>query len=154
MEQTFFMIKSDALQRRLAGRVLTRIEEKGLRICALRLLRMSPREAGNLYSVHKGKPYYGRLIRFITSSPVIVGVAEGLGAVAVLRKLLGATHGAKAEPGTIRGDFGTSETMNLVHGADSVKSARREISIFFKKSEITRYKNVDLEWITTKRERE
>jgi nucleoside-diphosphate kinase len=153
MERTFCMIKPDGVQRRLVGRIVTRIEEKGLRIAALKLIQMSSRQAGELYSIHQGKPFYETLVKFVTASPVVVMVVEGHQAVAVLRKLLGATFGFNAEPGTIRGDFGGSKGLNLIHGSDAVESARREIPILFAPAEIVAWEHVDQVWVLEEPER-
>ncbi len=153
MERSFCMIKPDAVQRRLVGRIVARFEDKGLRIAAMKLLQMSARQAAELYSVHKGKPFYDTLVRFVTASPVVVMVIEGHEAVAVVRKLLGATFGFNAEPGTIRGDFGGSKGLNLIHGSDAVESAQREIPIFFEKQEIAGYEHADIEWVLEEPER-
>ena len=147
MEQTFIMIKSDGVQRRLIGEIVRRFELKGLKIAALKLISMSDKQAKELYSIHKGKPFYDGLVKFITSSPVVVMVVEGDGAIAVVRKLLGATFGYEAEPGTVRGDFGMSRGMNLVHGSDSLESAKREIPIFFRSDEILSYTLCDSKWV-------
>ena len=147
MEQTFIMIKSDGVQRRLIGEIVRRFELKGLKIAALKLISMSDKQAKELYSIHKGKPFCDGLVKFITSSPVVVMVVEGDGAIAVVRKLLGATFGYEAEPGTVRGDFGMSRGMNLVHGSDSLESAKREIPIFFRSDEILSYTLCDSKWV-------
>ncbi|HXG62610.1 MAG TPA: nucleoside-diphosphate kinase [Planctomycetota bacterium] len=153
MERTFCMIKPDGVQRRLVGRILSRFEDKGLRIAGLKLLRMSAEQAERLYAIHKGKPFYDSLVRFVTSSPVVVMVIEGHQAVAVVRKLLGATFGFNAEPGTIRGDYGGSKGFNLIHGSDAVESAQREIPVFFQESELVRYEHADHVWVLEEPER-
>lgn len=153
MERTFCMIKPDGVQRRLVGRILSRFEDKGLRIVGLKLLRMSPEQAERLYAIHKGKPFYDSLVRFVTSSPVVVLVIEGHQAVAVVRKLLGATFGYTAEPGTIRGDYGCSKGFNLIHGSDAVESAQREIPIFFREGELVAYEHADHVWVLEEPER-
>lgn len=153
MERTFCMIKPDGVQRRLVGRILSRFEDKGLRIAGLKLLRPSPEQAERLYAIHKGKPFYDSLVRFVTSSPVVVMVIEGHQAVAVVRKLLGATFGFNAEPGTIRGDYGCSKGFNLIHGSDAVESAQREIPVFFQESELVRYEHADHVWVLEEPER-
>jgi len=147
MEQTFVIIKPDAIQRKIVGEIISRFERKGLKIVALNLILISKSQAEELYSIHKTKPFYSDLIKFITSSPVIVSIIEGRNAVIVVRKLLGATFGYEAEPGTIRGDFGLSKDMNLVHASDSLASAQREIKIFFEKDKILTYKTSIDEWI-------
>ena len=153
MERTFSMIKPDGVQRRLVGKILTRFEEKGLRIAALKLLQVSARQAETLYSIHKGKPFYETLLRFVTASPVVVLVIEGNQAVAVVRKLLGATFGFNAEPGSIRGDYGSSKGLNLIHGSDSAESAQREIPIFFEGKDLVKYEHVDNVWVLEEPER-
>ncbi len=153
MERTFCMIKPDGVQRRLVGRILSRFEDKGLRIAGLKLLRVSAEQAERLYAIHKGKPFYDSLVRFVTSSPVVVMVIEGHQAVAVVRKLLGATFGFAAEPGTIRGDYGCSKGFNLIHGSDAVESAQREIPVFFQEGELVRYEHADHAWVLEEPER-
>jgi len=153
MERTFCMIKPDGVQRRLVGRILSRFEDKGLRIVGLKLLHLSREQAERLYAIHKGKPFYDSLVRFVTSSPVVVMVIEGHQAVAVVRKLLGATFGFNAEPGTIRGDYGGSKGFNLIHGSDAVESAQREIPVFFQESELVRYEHADHVWVLEEPER-
>ncbi|MBI2900715.1 MAG: nucleoside-diphosphate kinase [Planctomycetes bacterium] len=147
MERTFVMIKPDGVQRRLVGRIVNRIEEKGLRVAGLKLLSMKESQATELYSVHKGKPFYDGLVKFVTSSPVVVMVIEGAYAIKVVRALLGATFGYDAAPGTIRGDFGTSKGFNLVHGSDSPESAQREIPIFFRPEEVVAWSPADANWV-------
>ncbi len=153
MERTFCMIKPDGVQRRLVGRILQRFEEKGLRLAGLKLLLMTQKQAETLYSVHKGKPFHDTLVRFVTASPVVVMAIEGYQAVAVVRKLLGATFGFNAEPGTIRGDYGCSKGLNLIHGSDAVESSQREIPIFFNESELVRVEHVDAVWVLEEPER-
>lgn len=153
MERTFCMIKPDGVQRRLVGRIVSRVEEKGLRIVGLKLLQMSRARAEDLYSVHEGRPFYDTLVKFVTASPVVVMVIEGHQAVAVVRKLLGATFGFNAEPGTIRGDFGGSKGFNLIHGSDAPESARREIPLFFQKEDLVTYEHADHAWVYEEPER-
>jgi nucleoside-diphosphate kinase len=153
MDRTFCMIKPDGVQRRLVGRILGRFEEKGLRLAGLKLIHMTAGQAEALYSIHKGKPFYESLVRFVTASPVVVMAIEGNQAVAVVRKLLGATFGFNAEPGTIRGDFGSSKGFNLIHGSDSAESAQREIPLFFGESELVRVAHVDEVWVLEEPER-
>lgn len=139
MEQTLVLIKPDAMQRGLAGRVLSRFEDKGLQLAALRMVRLDEATARKLYAEHEGKDFYDGLVTFITSGPILATVVRGIGAVGVVRKLLGTTFGPSAEPGTIRGDFGNSQRYNLVHGSDSEASARREIGLLFGDGEILDY---------------
>jgi nucleoside-diphosphate kinase len=153
MERTFSMIKPDGVQRRLVGRILQRIEDKGLRLVGLKLIQMSQKQAETLYSIHKERPFYSTLVKFITASPVVVLVIEGNQAIAVVRKLLGATFGFNAEPGSIRGDYGSSKGLNLVHGSDSPESAQREIPIFFDEKELLKWEHVDTVWVLEEPER-
>lgn len=139
LERTFAILKPETVERRLIGEVLRRIEESGFKILALKLLRADRRQAEKLYEVHLGKPFYPELISHITSGPIVVMVLEGENAVERLRKLIGATDPAKAEPGTIRRDFGLSITKNAIHAADSPESYRREYGIFFGEEEILDY---------------
>jgi nucleoside-diphosphate kinase len=147
MEKTLVIIKPDAVQRQLIGRIISRFEEKGLQIAGLKLIKVSLEQAQKLYAVHKKKDFYKGLMRFITASPVVVMVISGRDGVRICRKLLGATFGPDAEPGTIRGDFGASVSYNLVHASDSSQSAAHEIPIFFKESDIVLYDLVQWKWI-------
>ena len=146
-ERTLIILKPDAVARGLMGRILSRFEDKGLRIAGMKLSTISKKTAQAHYAEHKGKPFYPGLLEFITSGPVVLLVVEGIGAIAICRKLIGATFGSKAEPGSIRGDFGVSNSFNLIHGSDSVKSARREIKLYFTASELVKYDTADLRWI-------
>ena len=139
MERTLIVIKPDAVQRRLVGRIISRFEEKGLKIVGLKMLAVSEALAKRMYEVHKGKEFYEALLAFITASPVVAMVVEGQGAVAVARAMLGPTFGPDAPAGTVRGDFGMSMRYNLVHGSDSPESAGREISLFFRADELPEY---------------
>ncbi|MDH5811552.1 MAG: nucleoside-diphosphate kinase [Candidatus Methanomethylicaceae archaeon] len=143
IERTFVMIKPDAVVRGLVGEVISRLERKGLKIVGMRMIKMSEEEASSLYSVHKGKPFYGDLINFIRSAPVVVMAIEGESAVSVVRRLIGPTDSKEAPPGTIRGDFSCSKSMNVIHASDSLDNAQRELSIFFKDSEVLRYSRLD-----------
>lgn len=147
------MIKPDGVQRRLIGRILQRFEDKGLRLIGLKLLSVSQAQAENLYGIHKERPFYGSLMKFVTASPVVVIAVEGNQAIAVVRKLLGATFGFNAEPGSIRGDFSCSKGYNLVHGSDSPEAAAREIPIFFGANELVTYEHVDNVWVLEEPER-
>lgn len=143
IERTFVMIKPDAVVRGLVGEVISRLERKGLKIVGMRMIKMSEEEASSLYSVHKGKPFYGDLINFIRSAPVVVMAIEGESAVSVVRRLIGPTDSKEAPPGTVRGDFSCSKSMNIIHASDSLDNAQRELSIFFKDSEVLRYSRLD-----------
>ena len=131
METTLIILKPDAVQRGLMGLIIGRFERKGLRIVGARMQMVPQALAQEHYAEHEGKPFYPGLIDFITSSPVLILAVRGPEAVGVCRKLIGATNGAKADPGTIRGDFGLVITENIVHGSDSLESAERELKLFF-----------------------
>jgi nucleoside-diphosphate kinase len=131
METTLILLKPDCLQRGLAGRVLSRFEDKGLKIVGLKLMKISPELAAKHYAAHKDKGFYPGLVRFMTSSPVVALALAGNDAVAIARKMMGATFGANAEPGTIRGDLGVSRSFNLIHGSDSKEAASKELALFF-----------------------
>lgn len=147
MERTLLLIKPDGLQRGLAGRILARFEDKGLQILALKVMRMTPELAGRHYAAHAQKPFYKGLVSYMTSSPLVAAVLEGPRAVETTRRLMGATFGWKAEPGTIRGDFSNSTSYNLVHGSDSPESAAKEIALFFKPEEIAVYERTSDRWL-------
>ncbi len=147
MERTLVLLKPDALQRRLVGQILARLEAKGLKIVGMKLLRVSPELAARHYAEHVGKPFYNELVLFITSAPVVALVVEGPRAVEVVRRLMGKTNALEAEPGTIRGDYGLSVGMNLVHGSDSPASAAREIALFFSPDELHDYALADGAWL-------
>ena len=147
MERTLVLIKPDAMQRALAGEILSRLEHRGLRIAALRLFQMDEALAGRLYAEHEGKPFYEGLISYITACPIIAAVFEGTGAVDTVRKTMGATNPAAAEPGTIRGDLALETGRNLVHGSDSLESAKREIALFFTEDEVHSYPREMDRWL-------
>jgi nucleoside-diphosphate kinase len=147
MQQTLIVLKPDAVQRQLVGRIVGRFEQKGLKLVGLKMLQVSQDLARRMYSVHEGKPFYEPLMKFITASPVVAMVWEGNGAIDVCRKLMGPTFGPDAPGGTVRGDFGMSKRYNLIHGSDSPESAQREIPLFFAAEEICRYDLVGAEWI-------
>jgi nucleoside-diphosphate kinase len=130
-ESTLLIVKPDAVRRGLIGEILCRVERKGLRIDAMRLMRVELDVAQRHYEEHAEKPFFGELVEFITGGEVVVAKLTGRDAVSVLRTLVGATDPAKAAPGTIRGDFGILITENLVHGSDSGESAARELALFF-----------------------
>jgi nucleoside-diphosphate kinase len=147
MERTLVLLKPDCVERRLVGRVISRFEEKGLNLIALKLMRVVPELARRHYAEHVQKGWYPELEKFITSSPIVAMIVEGPEAVRVVREMVGATNGLKAAPGTIRGDFGTSQQMNLVHASDSLESAARELDIFFTREEICEYRPTIGEWM-------
>ncbi|MCV7444037.1 nucleoside-diphosphate kinase [Mycobacterium paraense] len=131
-ERTLVLIKPDAVERHLIGEIISRIERKGLTIAALELRHVSEELAGQHYAEHEGKPFFGSLLEFITSGPVVAAVVEGPRAIAAFRQVAGGTDPVeKATPGTIRGDFGLETQFNLVHGSDSDDSAKREIALWF-----------------------
>ncbi|MBI1326380.1 MAG: nucleoside-diphosphate kinase [Alphaproteobacteria bacterium] len=136
VERTFSILKPDATKRNLTGAINARFEEKGLRIVAQKRIQMTEAQASKFYEVHKERPFYGDLVKFMTSGPVVVQVLEGDNAVAKNREIMGATNPANAEPGTIRKDFAESIDANSVHGSDSLENAKIEIAQFFKDDEI------------------
>lgn len=147
METTLIILKPDAVQRGLMGRILSRFEEKGLQIVGCKLIKISQHMAERHYESHKGKPFYDGLVRFMTSSPVLVLAIRGVGAIGISRKMMGATFGSKAESGTIRGDFGVSNSFNLIHGSDSPEAAARELEIFFGEGEILDWSRAVDQWV-------
>ena len=130
-ERTFIMVKPDAVARGLTGEVLARIERRGLKVTALKMTTMERAVAEEHYGEHRERPFFGELVDFITSGPVVMMRVEGPGVIAVMRTMVGATNPADAAPGTIRGDFALEVTFNMVHGSDSDESAAREIAIWF-----------------------
>ena len=147
MEKTLIILKPDSLQRGLAGRIISRFEDKGFQIVGLKAIQISRALAEKHYAVHQGKPFYPRLIEYITSSPVIVMAVQAVNGIAVARKMMGATFGSKAEAGTIRGDFGLSNSFNLIHGSDSPEAAEAEIALYFKPEELLTYRRDNERWI-------
>lgn len=148
MERTLVLLKPDALQRGLVGELTTRLEARGLKIVAMKLMQMSQALARRHYEAHVGKPFFPGLVEFITSGPLVAMVLEGKDAVAVVRNTMGATDPAKASPGTIRGDLAIDMGRNLIHGSDSLEAAQREIALFFKESEVVDYQRDTDPWIT------
>ena len=136
MERTLILLKPDAVQRRLMGRLITRFEDKGLNFVAMKLMQVTPELAKQHYAEHVEKPWYPTLEAFVTGGPVVAAVLEGLEAITVVREMLGATSGLQAQPGTIRGDYSSSRQMNLVHGSDGPEAADREIALYFQASEL------------------
>ncbi len=147
IERTLVLVKPDAIQRGLAGEIISRLERRGLRIAAMRLFQMDEALARRHYAEHEGKDFFQPLIAYITSSPIIAAVFEGPGAIEVVRNTVGATNPAKAQPGTIRADFALETGRNLVHASDSPESARREIALFFREDEICSYQRDTDRWI-------
>lgn len=147
MECTLVIIKPDAVQRGLVGPILTRLERRGLRLAAMKLIQITPELASRHYQVHQGKPFYKGLVEFITSGPVVVAVIEGTDAINTVRKTMGATNPAQAEPGTIRADYALEIGRNLVHGSDGAETAAYEIPLFFTEAEILSYERAIDAWI-------
>lgn len=148
MEQTLVIVKPDGVQRGLVGAIISRLERRGLRLSALKLLRVDEARARRLYEVHLGKPFYETLVGYISSSPVVAMVWQGRGAIDIVRRTMGATDPAQAEPGTIRGDWGLNIGRNLIHGSDSPESADREVPIFFDPGEIVHYPRALDPWLS------
>ena len=147
METTLVLLKPDTIQRGLVGEIVSRLEKTGLKIVAMKLMLVSEDLANRHYGEHVGKPFFDGLVSFITSGPVVAMAVEGAGAVAIVRKTMGATDPAASPAGTIRGDFGSDIGRNLVHGSDSADSAARELALFFEPSELIDYDRCTDEWI-------
>src|SRR3954471_19919664 len=147
LERTLIILKPDAVQRNLCGEIVGRFEKKGLQIVGMKLMRITPQLAETHYESHKGKSFYPGLVKFMTSSPVIVLALAGKDAIAIARKMMGATFGSKAEPGTIRGDYGVSNSFNLIHGSDSPEAATRELGLFFKPEELLDWTPAAQGWV-------
>src|SRR3990172_112710 len=147
MERTLILVKPDGMQRGVAGEIISRLERRGLRIAGLRMFQMEDAVARRHYAEHEGKPFFSGLISYITSGPIIAAVLEGTDAVEAVRKTMGATNPAKSEPGTIRGDLGLEMGRNLIHGSDSLDSARREIALFFTDDQLHSYERDVDRWI-------
>ena len=146
-ERTFAMLKPDTVQRGLIGAVLGRLETKGFRLAGMKLVQVTLDQARRHYAVHEGKPFYDRLVRYIMSSPVVVLVLEAPDAVAQLRRFVGATKPNEAEAGTIRGDFGTDISNNLVHASDSLENAEYELAVYFTPEELVAYDRAIDPWL-------
>ena len=146
MERTLVLLKPDCVQRRLMGKVLSRFEEKGLNVIGLKMLQVTPQLAKTHYAEHVSKPFYPGLEKFITASPIVAMVVEGLEVIRVVREMLGATSGLKAAAGTIRGDYSSSRQMNLVHASDGPEAAAKEIALYFKPEEILPYEPTLIDW--------
>ena len=147
MDQTLILLKPDAVQRGLIGTILGRLEARGLKIVALRLLQMDMALAEQHYGVHRERPFFSGLVDFITSGPIVAAVLEGKNAVEVVRQTMGTTDPAKAAPGTIRGDLGIDIGRNLIHGSDGEESAAKEIALFFGTEDLTAYQRSIDPWI-------
>ncbi len=147
MERTFVMIKPDGVQRCLVGEIISRLERKGLKIVAMKMMKIDRDLAERHYQEHRGKKFFESLVSYVTSGPVVAMVVEGKNAIKVVRTLVGLTNPVDASPGTIRGDFGMEVGRNIIHASDSQESAEREISLFFKPDEILEYKRIDEDWL-------
>jgi len=147
METTLIILKPDAVQRGLIGRIITRFEEKGFTVVGAKMMRISPELAATHYEQHRDRPFYEKLVSFMTRSPVLVLALRGRKAIEISRRMMGATFGADAEPGTIRGDFGVSNSFNLIHGSDSPEAAERELALFFEEGEILAWDRAIETWV-------
>ncbi len=147
MERTLVIIKPDAVQRGLIGPIISRFEQRGLRIAGLKMMHITTELAHRHYAVHKGKPFFEPLIKYITSAPVVVMVLEANGAIDIVRRTMGATRPAEAAPGTIRADFSLEVGRNLVHGSDGPDTAAFEIPLFFDEDELLSYDRSNDPWI-------
>ena len=147
METTLIILKPDAVQRGLMGSIISRFEQKGLAVVGMKMMTISQELAATHYSDHQGKPFYDGLVGFMTSSPVCVLALRGVGAIAICRKMMGATFGSNAEPGTIRGDFGVSNSFNLIHGSDSPEAATKELALFFNDGELVDFNRAMECWV-------
>lgn len=147
MERTFIMVKPDGVQRNLVGEVIRRFEAKGFTLVGLKMLQVSRELAEQHYDIHKERPFFGSLVEFIISAPVVAMVWEGDGVVASARKIIGATNPLNAEPGTIRGDYGVSIGRNLIHGSDATETAQQEISLWFTSEELVSWEPTLKSWL-------
>ena len=150
-ERTLIIIKPDAVQRHLAGRIIARFEAKGLKLVAAKLVQISEELARRHYAAHQDKPFFKPAVTFMSSSPSLLMVWEADGIIEMTRKMIGSTFGYDAQPGTIRGDFGCSQRYNLIHGSDSPESAQKEIALFFKPEELIDYSLTDSPWLYSPR---
>ncbi len=148
MQQTLVLFKPDAVQRGLVGDILSRLERKGLKIVAMKMLWVDEALAKRHYDIHEGKPFFAGLVDFITSSPLIAAVVEAENAVELVRRTMGETDPALASPGTVRGDFALDIGHNLIHGSDSEENAQKEIGLFFTRDEILSYPRDTQKWLT------
>ena len=147
-EQTFIMIKPDGVQRGCIGNIISRFEQKGIKIVAMKMIQVSRELAEKHYGIHKGKPFFEPTVEYIISSPVVAMVLEGNNAIQIVRSMMGKTNPQEAAPGTIRGDFGQFIGRNIVHGSDGPDTAAFEINLWFKPEEIASYTRIDEQWLT------
>jgi len=146
-ERTLVIIKPDGVQRGLIGRIVSRFEERGLKIVGMKMIQVTHEQAEQHYAEHREKPFYKGLVEFITASPVVVLVAQGLRAVTLVRHMMGSLRPEDALPGSIRGDFAVSKSYNVIHGSDSPENGKREIELYFKPEELFDYQRTIEEWI-------
>lgn len=147
METTLIILKPDAVQRGLMGRIISRFEDKGIQVVGAKFMKISSELAATHYADHKERPFYDGLVGFMTSSPVLVLALRGVGSIAICRKMMGATFGSNADPGTIRGDFGVSNSFNLIHGSDSAEAAAHELKLFFGEGEVLDWDRASEGWV-------
>ena len=147
-ERTFVMIKPDGVQRGLVGEIISRFEKKGIKIVAMKMLKVDRELAEKHYAVHKGKPFFEPTVKYITSSPVIAMVLEGYNVIEMVRNMVGKTNPQEAAAGTIRGDYGQHIGRNIIHASDGKETAEYEINLWFKQEEICDYKRIDEVWLT------
>jgi len=150
-ERTLIIIKPDGVQRHLAGQIISRLERKGLKLVAAKLIQIPAELARQHYAAHTDKPFFAPAVKFMSSAPSLLMIWEADGCVDMFRKMIGSTFGYEAQPGTIRGDFGCSQRYNLIHGSDSPESARNEIKLFFESGEIVDYELSDAPWLYSKK---
>ncbi len=146
-EKTLVIIKPDGVMRHMAGEIIARFERKGLKLAAAKFMQINEELAREHYAVHEGKPFFEGVVKYLASGPSFVMVLEAEGVIDIVRKMLGATFGYEAEPGTIRGDFGCSKGYNLIHGSDSPATAEQEMGLYFKPDEILDYELSDAKWL-------
>jgi nucleoside-diphosphate kinase len=147
MERSLIILKPDAVQRGLTGLILTRLEQRGLKFAGLKMIQIDETLARNHYAIHEGKPFFGELVRYITSGPVIVAAITGKGVIQMIRNTVGATNPANAAPGTIRGDFAVEIGRNLIHASDSPENGEKEVTLFFQPSELVEWTRSADPWI-------
>jgi nucleoside-diphosphate kinase len=147
MERTFVMVKPDGVQRALVGEIIRRIEQKGFKLLAMKMMFISRGLGEEHYSEHRDKSFFNDLLEFITSGPVVTMIWEGTGVISGIRSLMGKTNPAEASPGTIRGDLATIMSFNIIHGSDSPEAAQREINLFFEPQEVCEYQRAIDTWI-------
>jgi len=147
MEQSLIIFKPDTVQRGLTGPILTRLEQRGLKFAGLKMIRIDEALARKHYAIHEGKPFFGELVRYITSGPVIVAAVTGEGVIQMIRNTVGATNPVNAAPGTIRGDFAVEIGRNLIHASDSPENGEKEVSLFFQPNELVEWTRSVDPWI-------